>query len=59
MFRILSEDTDDATWFLEGYSLNPLNAAGDCMAAIADEISASAFMPIMVRFCVGYTYKYL
>lgn len=59
MFRILSEDTDDDTWFLEGYALNPMNAAGDCMAAIADEISASAFMPIMVCFCVRPTYKYL
>lgn len=48
MFNILSEETDDDTWFLEEYAINPMNAAGDCMAAIADEISASTFMPIMV-----------
>jgi len=52
MFNILSEDNDDATWFLEEYALNPMNAAGDCMAAIAEEISASTFMPIMVSFCL-------
>lgn len=48
MFSILSEETDDDLWFLEEFALNPLNAAGDCMAAIADEISASTFMPIIV-----------
>lgn len=50
MFSILSEETDDTTWFLEEFTLNPMNAAGDCMAAISEEISASTFMPIMVRF---------
>lgn len=50
MFTILSEETDDDTWFLEEYALNPMNAAGDCLAAIADEISASAFMPILVSY---------
>jgi len=50
MFNILSEETDDDTWFLEEYSLSPMSAAGDCMAAIADELSASTFMPIMVSF---------
>jgi len=50
MFNILSEETDDDTWFLEEYSVSPMNAAGDCMAAIADELSASTFMPIMVSF---------
>jgi len=49
MFNILSEDNDDSTWFLEEYALNPMNAAGDCMAAIAEEISASTFMPIMIK----------
>ncbi|XP_050419977.1 importin-4-like [Adelges cooleyi] len=49
MFSILSEETDDDTWFLEEYALNPMNSAGDCMAAIADEISAAAFMPIMIK----------
>lgn len=49
MFNILSEEADDDTWFLEEYTLNPMHTAGDCMAAIADEISASVFMPIMVR----------
>lgn len=48
MFNILSEETDDDTWFLEEYALNPMNAAGDCLAAIAEEISASTFMPIIV-----------
>lgn len=48
MFNILSEETDDDTWFLEEYTLNPMSAAGDCMGAIADEISAPTFMPIMV-----------
>lgn len=48
MFSILSEDTDDSTWFLEDYTMIPMNAAGDCMAAIAEEISASTFMPIIV-----------
>lgn len=50
MFNILSEETDDDTWFLEEYSLSPMSAAGDCMTAIADELSASTFMPIMVSF---------
>ncbi|XP_050539704.1 importin-4-like [Daktulosphaira vitifoliae] len=49
MFSILSEETDDDTWFLEEYALNPMNSAGDCLAAIADEISASTFMPIMIK----------
>ncbi|VVC26841.1 Armadillo-type fold,Armadillo-like helical,Importin-beta, N-terminal domain [Cinara cedri] len=49
MFNILSEETDNDTWFLDEYALNPMNAAGDCMAAIADEISASTFMPIMIK----------
>jgi len=48
MFSILSEETDDDTWFLEEYALNPMSAAGECMAAIADELSASTFMPILV-----------
>lgn len=48
MFNILSEEGDDDTWFLEEYALNPMNAAGDCLAAISEEISASTFMPIMV-----------
>jgi hypothetical protein len=48
MFNILSEETDDDTWFLEEYALNPMSAAGECMAAIADELSASTFMPILV-----------
>lgn len=48
MFSILSEETDDDTWFLEEYGLNPMSAAGECMAAIADELSASTFMPILV-----------
>lgn len=48
MFSILSEESDDDTWFLEEFDLNPMNAAGDCMAAISEEISASTFMPIMV-----------
>lgn len=51
MFNILSEETIDNTWFLEEYALSPMSAAGDCMAAIADELSASTFMPIMVS-CV-------
>ncbi|XP_022173439.1 importin-4-like [Myzus persicae] len=49
MFNILSEETDDDTWFLEEYALSPMSAAGDCMAAIADELSASTFMPIMIK----------
>lgn len=49
MFNILSEESDDDTWFLEEYDLSPMNAAGDCMGVIADEISAPTFMPIMVR----------
>lgn len=48
MFSILGEESDDSTWFLDEYSLNPMNSAGDCMAAISEEISASAFMPIVV-----------
>jgi len=52
MFNILSEETDDITWFLDDYALNPMNAAGDCMAAISDEISASTFMPIMVSLYI-------
>lgn len=52
MFNILSEETDDSTWFLDDYALNPMNAAGDCMAAISDEISASTFMPIIVSLCL-------
>lgn len=49
MFNILSEETDDDTWFLEEYALSPMSAAGDCMAAIAEELSASTFMPIMIK----------
>lgn len=49
MFTILSEESDDDTWFFEEYALNPMNSAGDCMAAISDEISAPTFMPILVR----------
>lgn len=49
MFNILCEESDDNTWFLEEYAVTPMNAAGDCMAAISDEISASTFMPIIVR----------
>jgi len=50
MFNILSEKSDDDTWFLEEYDITPMSAAGDCMAAIADELSAPTFMPIMVSF---------
>ncbi|XP_015365619.1 PREDICTED: importin-4-like [Diuraphis noxia] len=49
MFNILSEETDDDTWFLEEYAISPMSAAGDCMAAIADELSASTFMPILIK----------
>lgn len=54
MFNILSEVTDDDTWFLEEYALNTMSAAGDCMAAIAEEISASTFMPLMVSLINNY-----
>lgn len=50
MFNILSEETDDDTWFLEEYDTSSMSAAGECMAAIADELSASTFMPILVSF---------
>lgn len=50
MFAILSEESEDDTWFLEENNLCPMSAAGECMAAIADEISASAFMPALVSF---------
>lgn len=50
MFNILSEETDDDAWFLEEFSVSPMSSAGDCMAAIADELSASTFMPILVSF---------
>lgn len=53
MFSILSEETDDPTWFLEEYALSPMNSAGECMAAIAEEISASTFMPIMVSLFIS------
>lgn len=53
MFNILCEESNDNTWFLEEYAVTPMNAAGDCMAAIAEEISASTFMPIMVRLCTA------
>jgi len=52
MFNILSEETDDSTWFLDDYALNPMNAAGDCIAAISDEISAFTFMPIIVSLYI-------
>lgn len=50
MFAILSEESDDDTWFLEENTLCPMSAAGECMGAIADQISASAFMPVLVSF---------
>lgn len=50
MFTILSEESDDETWFLEESNLCPMSAAGECMAAISDQISASAFMPVLVSF---------
>lgn len=56
MFNILCEETDDDTWFLEEYALNPMNSAGDCMTAIADEISASTFMPILVSLLLHFGY---
>ncbi|KAL5244737.1 hypothetical protein ACI65C_012147 [Semiaphis heraclei] len=49
MFNILSEETDDDTWFLEEYDTSSMSAAGECMAAIADELSASTFMPILIK----------
>ncbi|KAL4119196.1 hypothetical protein QTP88_012040 [Uroleucon formosanum] len=49
MFNILSEETDDDAWFLEEFSVSPMSSAGDCMAAIADELSASTFMPILIK----------
>lgn len=56
MFNILSAGIDNSTLCVldltKGYDSNPMmNAAGNCIATIADKISGYAVMPIVVSLC--------